>query len=1147
MRSPRTVPKRIRRLISLTLIVVLSVGTVGAGILITLGNGITITGADGVTYSGTSGITATGADGLLALGVNGIFAPTTAGITATGADGVTYTGSDGITATGVDGLTITRAAGITATGADGITITGADGSTFHADSVFLSQANGITATGVDQVTATGANGITATGVDSRNIPYADGITATGVDGIAITGADGITITGADGQVYSIAPNGITITGADGFTASVADGITITGADTISYSNTNGLTVTGADSLPIRHADGITVTGVDGIAITGVDGITASGVNGITITGADGTIYRGSSAFFRRPNGITATGVDVITGAGVDGISATGVDTHQIASANGLVLTGADATTITSVEGIILTGTDGSISMISPSGLTITGADGIAATGATGISMSGADNLTATGVQYLERTGLQSVDPELALLLNRMTDDSSINAAVVYHRLPTDADLMDLQGIGILGGTRYHVLPVIFVSGTRDQLVAVSHLPAVRAIYGNRTLPMLADVGGGITGTDRARADGELTGRSGGLPVSGRGVTVAVLDTGLDGTHPDLAGRVVNNVKLSGTQSVGVGFNYSIPVENLSNTDQIYGHGTFVAGIIGGSGARSNGRYTGVAPGVGLLGLSAGDLNLFFVLEGYDYLLTNGAALGVRVVNCSFSADVLYDPNDPINVATKLLTERGINVVFSAGNTGPGLHTLNPYAMAPWVISVGATDARGRLADFSSRGDFSNANARPTIVAPGVSVISLRSSAGLSVTGALGIESGTDIQRLSASELPYYTTSSGTSFTAPQVAGAIALMLEVNPSLTPAQVRNSLQRAATPLAPYYQHEVGAGMLNAHAAVLEAAFPQRRMGTFRATLDHGQARFIIDPVSQFSGTVQPYANYTTNLTVPPNALMASVQIAWGPILTLNDLALRLTAPNGIARPEVNTINLPGLTGKRERDVVNQPASGAWSLRARHTIGLLATPQPFSGALEVTRVEYSPMLDVNGLSATQRAEIYQNLRSFVMWPFAQHFRPNFTVSRLDLATALVLGGRVPQYLPGQPRYTDVRDAATMIMVESAQAAPGGALFPDAFPGGHFDPNTRATRLAAAIALVRAAGLRSEAEAQAGSTLPFLDFLLIPAAQRGYVKVALARGLLNVSGAYFYPQASLTRAELSHAMVTIAGMAGQ
>ena len=73
----------------------------------------------------------------------------------------------------------------------------------------------------------------------------------------------------------------------------------------------------------------------------------------------------------------------------------------------------------------------------------------------------------------------------------------------------------------------------------------------------------------------------------------------------------------------------------------------------------------------------MVGLSAGDLTLVYVLEGFDYLLANGRDLGVRVVNCSFSANTFYDTNDPVNVATRMLTDAGINVVFSAGNTGPG--------------------------------------------------------------------------------------------------------------------------------------------------------------------------------------------------------------------------------------------------------------------------------------------------------------------------------------------------------------------------------------------------------------------------------------------------------------------------------------
>ncbi|MGH8693492.1 MAG: S8 family serine peptidase, partial [Burkholderiales bacterium] len=753
--------KTMRQAMAVTLALLLMAGQVNAGILVTAGNGLTITPGNGISYVGPSGITATGADGLLAFQANGISAPVTSGITATGADGFTYTGSNGITATGADGMTITHAAGITATGADGITITGADGASYFADSVLIRQPNGITATGADGITATGADGITATGADSRGIAHADGITATGADTLAITSADGITATGADGRVFTISPNGITITGADGITATGADGIAITGAD--------GITATGADAIgaifpasqSIAHADGITATGADTVGITRTDSLTAASPSGLVIRDANGVQHQAASVLVQQPSGITATGADGITATGADGITATGVDSIQITRANGVVMTGPDGITISAAQGITATGADGGVFSISPNGVTINGAQGITATGADGITITGADSITATGAQLLQQTGLQSLDPELAELLNRITDDSNVNAAIVYHRLPTEADIADLQRIGVSGGTRYRVLPVIAATATRRQLVEISRLPGVRAIYGNRTLPTLAAPGNGLTGADRVRADAELTSSNRGLPVSGKGVTVAVLDTGLDATHADLAGRVVNNVKLTSTLGVGVGFNYPISLEQLPTTDLVSGHGTFVAGVIAGSGARSGGKYNGVAPGAKLLGLSAGELTLLYVLEGFDFLLARGAQEGVRVVNCSFSANTVYDPHDPVNVATKLLTERGISVVFSAGNTGPGLHTLNPYAMAPWVISVGATDERGRLAGFSSRGDFTRLNARPTLVAPGVNVVSLRAT-GLSLTGTLGTLLGVDLSRLSLAELPFYT-------------------------------------------------------------------------------------------------------------------------------------------------------------------------------------------------------------------------------------------------------------------------------------------------------------------------------------------------------------------------------------------------
>jgi serine protease AprX len=963
----------------------------------------------------------------------------------------------------------------------------------------------------------------------------NGITATGADGIQFIDTSGITATGADG-LLTFGPNGITATGADGITATGADGITATGADAVTYTGPNGITATGADTLSIARADGITATGADGI----------------TATGADGTSYHVDSIDFRFPTGITATGADGITATGADGITATGADGITATGADGITATGADGVTISSASGITATGADGTPISIPPGPLTLLGADLVVVTNSEGFSISGASSIVITGVEALTSlvtegdnlTGLRSVEPELVTTLNRITDDSSVNAVVVFHHLPTDADLADLQRLGILGGTRFRSLPMVVLTGTRAQIIAISQLPSVRSIYGNRTLNLSSEAEvRNITGVERAWSDNDLIAANNGLPVSGRNITVAVLDTGIDATHADLAGRVRKNIKLADTQSAGVGFNYPINVEGLPNTDLAYGHGTFVAGMIGGNGTRSNGRFKGVAPGASLLGLSAGDLTLLYVLEGFDYLLTNGANEGVRVVNCSFSANTVFDTNDPVNVASKMLTEGGVNVVFSAGNSGPGQHSLNPYAVAPWVISVGATDSNGILASFSSRGDFASALFHPTIVAPGANVVSLRALGVANVTGVQGL-AGVDTQRLTPSELPYYTTASGTSFSAPQVAGAIALMLEANPSLTPAQVRDILQRTATPLPPYYQHEVGAGMLNAHAAVLQAEFPDRGLGSWRGTLDRRQVQFGNDPLTTFSGTVSPLTGFETTVQVPQDTIFASVQIGWGPLLSLNDLALYVYDSSGSLRGQSNIVNLPILFGKTERVTINLPSAGAWRIKVRNSLGILGTPQPIVGGVQFGRARYLPINDLGSTAQSLRSDIYSDIRSFTMWPVGSRFRPEQAVSRLELARVLFLGARVPQYVASHALYSDVSDNSSRLFVESVQSSPLGPAFTDT-TGGQFRPYESATRLVGIIALVRAAGLAGQAAGQNGP-LPYLDAASIPSEFRGYVAIALSKGLIP-SETYFRPQDSLTRGDLARASATIQRLAAQ
>jgi serine protease AprX len=244
-----------------------------------------------------------------------------------------------------------------------------------------------------------------------------------------------------------------------------------------------------------------------------------------------------------------------------------------------------------------------------------------------------------------------------------------------------------------------------------------------------------------------------------------------------------------------------------------------------------------------------------------------------------------------------------------------------------------------------------------------------------------------------------------------------------------------------------------------------------------------------------------------------------------------------------------------------------VVDLPAAGTWKARVQQMTGPVGATstsgsnlaltsyngltnyngsQTYTGTVQTITASYASMSDIGGIDPASVSEIYQNFRGLVMWPVGSHFRPGFGITRADLATALVLGARVPQYLPGQSNYTDVRDRATMLFVESAQAAPNGALFPGTNPGGAFLPDGGVDRLTAAVALVRAAGLRQQAESGT-YTLTYLDASSIPASLRGYVALAVQNGLIKTSGSTFNPQGSFTRLDLSHAMACLATLASQ
>ncbi|WP_268747743.1 S8 family serine peptidase [Cohnella kolymensis] len=248
----------------------------------------------------------------------------------------------------------------------------------------------------------------------------------------------------------------------------------------------------------------------------------------------------------------------------------------------------------------------------------------------------------------------------------------------------------LKQAGIQSGMTLQSLPMAGVIVTADQVEQLSKQPQVRSIYLNKKLEYYNYDATALTGVDRVRADAAMTKQNNGLPVSGKGVTVVVNDSGVDGTHRDIeyGKHLVENA--TGATNLHA-LSDLLPItylEGVPNTDSNSGHGTHVAGTVGGTGAMSAGKYEGVAPGADLVGYGSGAALLILdAVGGFDYALTNQNRFGVRVITNSWGSSGGFDPEDPVNVASKLAYDRGIVVTFAAGNEGPGEDTHNPYASA----------------------------------------------------------------------------------------------------------------------------------------------------------------------------------------------------------------------------------------------------------------------------------------------------------------------------------------------------------------------------------------------------------------------------------------------------------------------------
>ncbi|MFE6026590.1 S8 family peptidase [Streptomyces niveus] len=279
-------------------------------------------------------------------------------------------------------------------------------------------------------------------------------------------------------------------------------------------------------------------------------------------------------------------------------------------------------------------------------------------------------------------------------------------------------------------------------------------------------------------------------------LRGERVKVAVLDTGADQTHPDLAGRIAAAEDFSGS----------------SGTTDGFGHGTHVASIVGGSGKASGGTRQGVAPAAELMiGKVLGDDGFGSesqVIAGMEW----AAAKGAEVVNMSLGSDAPSDGTDPMSLAVNELSESsGALFVVAAGNSGPGTGTIGSPGAADAALTVGAVDRDDSLAEFSSRGPrYGDEAVKPDVTAPGVAIVAAR---------ATGTGMGDPVD-------DGYTAASGTSMATPHVAGAAALLAQRHPDWSAAQLKDALVSTARTIAGQQVTEQGGGRIDLAAAALGA---------------------------------------------------------------------------------------------------------------------------------------------------------------------------------------------------------------------------------------------------------------------------------------------------------------------------------
>jgi PGF-pre-PGF domain-containing protein len=292
------------------------------------------------------------------------------------------------------------------------------------------------------------------------------------------------------------------------------------------------------------------------------------------------------------------------------------------------------------------------------------------------------------------------------------------------------------------------------------LALKSKIPDIEGCYPNFEVRVLLDKALTVNGADSAPSFG----------LTGKGSVIAVIDTGIDDKHESLNDLDDDNSTIDPKI---IGFKDFVNYKSEPYDD--HGHGTHVAGIAAGTGGNSK-KFRGVAPGSKLVGVKVldeyGSGTFSDVIMGIEWTVQNKQRYGINVISMSLGANVNGDGTTPVEIAATTAVEQGINFVVAAGNAGPGANSVGIPASAKNVISVGAVNNDKEIASFSSRGPTKDGRIKPEVVAPGVS-----------------------ISAPAANSVDEYIVYSGTSMATPFVSGVVALIHEMNYTITPNEIRN----------------------------------------------------------------------------------------------------------------------------------------------------------------------------------------------------------------------------------------------------------------------------------------------------------------------------------------------------------------